>query len=83
MNLYACSYDHEDWICYVFAETRGKAKHLFNKFCGGDSDVFVDVRSNFIGKSNIVEIPTVVDCESHKDYPAVLALGGGYESEVG
>jgi len=24
MNLYECSYYHEDWICYVFAETRGK-----------------------------------------------------------
>jgi len=81
MNLYMCSYDTEDWVCYVFAETRGKARYLFNKFWDGDKDSFIDVRSAFIGKSQLVETPSVVDDENHKDYPAVLALGGGYTQE--
>ena len=76
MNLYMCSYDDLDWICYVFAETRGKAKYLFNKFWNGDKDSFIDVRSAFVGKSQSIETPSVVDDENHKDYPAVLALGG-------
>lgn len=81
MNLYLCWYDDEDWICYVFAETRGKAKYLFNKFWGGDKDSFIDVRNIFVGKSQLIETPSVVDDENHKNYPAVLALGGGYKKE--
>ena len=34
MNLYMCRYEEQDWVCYVFAETRGKAKYLFNKIWG-------------------------------------------------
>jgi len=76
-----CRYEEQDWVCYVFAETRGKAKYLFNKFWGNGAEDFVWVRSTFIGKSNVIESPTIVDCESHKNYPAVLALGGGFEPE--
>lgn len=79
MNLYECRYGEEEWISYVFAETQGKAKSLFNAYWGFGE--FVDVRCRFIGKSDAVEAPSVVDSESHKDYPAVLALCGGYTQE--
>lgn len=75
MNLYECSYYHEDWICYVFAETRGKAKVLFNREFEG---YFIDVRISFIGKSESISSPSVVDRAAHKDYPAVLELCNGY-----
>lgn len=79
MNLYMCWYDDEDWSCYVFAETRGKAKYLFDREWDGE---FINVRSRFIGKSESIETPSVVDDENHKNYPAVLALGGGYTQEA-
>jgi len=79
MNLYECHYPEGEWICYVFAETRGKAKSLFNSFFDGE---FVDVRIRYIGKSDAIETPSVVDRKSHKDYPAVLALCDGYVEEV-
>ncbi len=80
MNLYECRYGDEEWISYVFAETPGKAKSLFNAFWGFGE--YVDVRIRFIGKSDAIEMPSVVDRESHKDYPAVLALCDGYVEEV-
>jgi len=81
MNLYECRYEEQDWVCYVFAETRGKAKYLFNKIWGNGVEDFVWVRSKFIGKSTTIETQTIVDCKDHKDYPVVLALGGGFEPE--
>ena len=81
MNLYECRYDN-DWICYVFAETRGKAKHLFNKDFGNDENDFIWVRCRFIGKSDRIKTPMVVDSDKHEDYPAVLELCDGYTPEV-
>lgn len=81
MNLYVCRYDEQDWISYVFAETRGKAKYLFNKFWGGGDEEFYWVRSSLVGKSDSVKIPTVVDCEEDEHYPAVLELCDGYVDE--
>ena len=79
MNLYMCRYEEQDWVCYVFAETRGKAKYLFNKIWGNGVEDFVWVRSNFIGKSTTIVTPTIVDSERHEDYSAVLELCDGYE----
>ena len=52
MNLYECTYD-DDWVCYVFAETRGKAKYLFDQEWDGE---FIYVRSRFIGKSESIAL---------------------------
>ena len=79
MNLYECRYDNDWWICYVFAETRGKAKCLFNKFFGGSAEDFLYAKARFIGKSDRIKTPTVVDSERHEDYSAVLELCDGYE----
>ena len=81
MNLYECRYDN-DWICYVFAETRGKAKCLFNKLFGGSAEDFLYAKARFIGKSDRIKTPTVVDSERHEDYSAVLELCDGYLPEV-
>ena len=78
MNLYMCRYMFEEWICYVFAETRDKAKGLFHDRQFGE---FVDIRATYIGKSEIVKEPSVVDDENHKNYPAVLALCKGFDNE--
>lgn len=81
MNLYMCRYDEAEWICYVFAENRNKARSLFHGFFdSGSGEQFVDVRSRLIGKSDMIGAPTVVDSERHKNYPAVLALCDGYEA---
>lgn len=79
--MYECRYVCEEWVCYVFAATCGKAKSLFNTHFSEYSGDFIYVRANIIGKSESIEKPSVVDCESHKDYWAVVALGGGYEPE--
>lgn len=84
MNLYMCNYDEAEWICYVFAETRGKARSLFHEFFdSGSGEQFIWVRSKLIGTSDAIDTPTVVDSERHNGYPAVLALCDGYETEKG
>ena len=79
MKLYECRYEEQDWVCYVFAETRGKAKCLFNKFFSGSAEDFMYAKARFIGKSDRIKTPTVVDSERHEDYSAVLELCDGYE----
>jgi hypothetical protein len=81
MNLYECRFIEQDWVCYVFAETRGKAKCLFNKEWGNGAEDFIWVRCRLIGRNAPIETPNIVDSERHKDYPVVLALGGGFDPE--
>jgi hypothetical protein len=75
-----CNYDEAKWICYVFAENRNKARYLFHRFFdSGSGEQFIWVRSRFVGTSDVIDTPTVVDSENHNDYRAVLALCDGYE----
>ena len=79
MNLYECNYDEAEWICYVFAENRNKARSLFHEFFdSGSGEQFIWVRSKLIGTSDAIDTPTVVDSEMHKDYHTVLELCDGY-----
>lgn len=81
MNLYMCNYDEAEWICYVFAENRNKARYLFHKFFdSGSGGQYIWVRSRFIGTSDAIDTPTVVDSEMHRDYHTVLELCDGYKT---
>ena len=43
MNLYFCRYVDSEWGCFVIAESRNKAKHLFSSYWNLDGE-YIDVR---------------------------------------
>lgn len=77
MYLWICWYATDEWVCYVTAPTRGRAKSLFHDYWRGTVyGEYTDVRTQKIRPSDGYQ-EAVLDM----DCPELEALGARYLSE--
>ena len=78
MTLWQCFYPGEEWVCYVIAETRAKAKYQFvSHFKESTWDALINVQAHKV-KDTPDHQPGVYDT----DCDVLEALGVQYETDT-
>ena len=73
MNLYWVTEEGAEWVVFVFAQTRNKARSMLH---ADDKGVeYITTRARLIGKTEEVKQETLVDTERHPLYWIVKKLG--------
>lgn len=74
-KVYDCGYD---WVCFVFAKDRNRARQLVAKWLDTE---YIQMLACIVAKETDIEIETVVDTEEHSKYKDVVRYGEKYEEE--
>ena len=77
MYLWLCWYVNDEWVCYVVAPTRGRAKSLFHEhFRGTIYGEYTDIRSCKLKPADGFKEAVLDD-----DFPELEKLGVRYATE--
>ncbi len=83
MNLYICWCKEAEYATFVFAVNANQAKRMTceweNDALGHYDVTYQDIEYEFIGKTDKVATPTLVDTDRNPLYSIVEELGGKYE----